>query len=221
MDVAATIQTWINVLTHPNEETFAQERQKPTANLTTALIWIVIAAVVTAVFGFISSRFIFAAQGSLMMPMLNQMDMPPEARAQLAQLLSSGLMTGMLGGASLFAIILAPIGFLISVGIYYLIARVLGGTGDYGRYAYLIAVFQAPISIILAVVSWVPILGGCVGLIGWIYSLVLTFYATKVEHNLTSGKAIAVIVIPIVVLLALFACFGVAILAMIASLSNR
>jgi hypothetical protein len=221
MDVSATIQTWINVLTHPSEETFVQERQKPNANLTTALIWIVIAAVISAVFGFIAARSMFAAQSPMMLQMFDQMDLPPEARTQMAELFSSGLMTGIMGGASVFSIIWVPIGFLISVGIYYIIARILGGTGDYGRYAYLIAVFQAPLTILLAVIGWVPFLGGCLGLISAIYSLVLTFYATKVEHNLTSGRAIAVIVIPIVIVIALVVCFGAAILAMIASLSNK
>jgi hypothetical protein len=221
MNVAATIQTWLNVLTHPSEETFAQERQKPEANLTTALIWIGIAAVVSAVFGFITAQFMFATQGPMLLQMFDQMDLPPEAREQMAEFLSSGLMTGMMGGASVFSIIFVPIGFLISVGIYFIVARILGGEGEYGRYAYLIAVFQAPLSIILAVIGWVPFLGGCLALISWIYSLVLTFYATKVEHNLTAGKAIAVIVIPILVLIALFACFGVAIIGMIAALSNN
>jgi hypothetical protein len=222
MDIAATFRTWLNVLTHPSEETFAQERQKPEANLTTALIWIVIAAVVSAVFGFITAQFMFAAQGPMLSQMFDQMDLPPEARDQITQLLSSGPMAGMMGGASVFSIILAPIFFLIWAGILHLVAQALGGSGDYGRYAYLLAVFQAPLTIILAIIGLVPFLGGCLGFIGWIYGLVLTYYATKVEYNLPSGRAIAVVIIPMLVVLAFFACIAIAFAGMFAALfSNR
>ena len=50
MDFAGIFQTWITVLTKPSEATFEAERQKPNANLTTAIIWIVIAAVILAIF---------------------------------------------------------------------------------------------------------------------------------------------------------------------------
>ena len=156
-----------------------------------------------------------------MAPMINQMDLPPEAKTQMTQMLSSGLMTVLVGGASLFSIVLVPIFFLISVGIYYLVARALGGSGDYGRYAYLVATYQAPISIILAVVSIIPLLGSCVSVIGWIYGLVLTYYATKVEHNLTSGKAIAVIVIPVLIVFAFFACIFIAFAGIFAALMKN
>jgi hypothetical protein len=221
MDIAATIQTWVYVLTHPDEATFEQERHKPNANLTTALIWIVIAAVISTILSFVASRFYFAAQTSMMMQMFERMDLPPEARDEMAQLFSSGLMAAVMGGASVFAIILTPILFLIGVGILHLIARALGGTGDYGRYAYLLAVFQAPLNIALAVVGLVPVLGGCVAFFGWIYGLVLTYYATKVEQNLTAGRAIAVVVIPLIIGIVLFACVIIAVVGMFASLMNR
>jgi hypothetical protein len=93
----------------------------------------------------------------------------------------------------------------------------LGGTGEFGNYAYLNAVFQAPLSIVQAVVSLVPFLGGCVSLILTIYGLVLAYYATKVGHNLTSGKAIAVVIIPIIIVLVLFGCFFFAIFGLVAA----
>jgi len=53
MDLNTTIQSWMNVLTHPNEVTFDEERSRPQATLGTALIWVVIAAVIGSVLGWI------------------------------------------------------------------------------------------------------------------------------------------------------------------------
>ena len=206
MNLSSVFQTWLNVLTHPNEETFVQEGEKPDANLTTALIWIVIAGIVAAVFGYIGSSLALNAQGPMMQQMIDQMDLPPEAKAELGALFSGGFMAGMLGAASFASIFITPIFFLIGVGILHLIARMMGGTGEFGKYAYLVAVFQAPLTIVQAVVGLVPILGGCISLVATIYGFVLTYFATKVAHNLTSGKAIVVVIIPIGILFVLFSC---------------
>jgi hypothetical protein len=215
MDIAGAIQTWTYVLTHPDETTFAQERQKPQANLTTALIWVVIAGVIAAIFGFIGASLALSAQGPMFAQILEQMDLPPEARAQMEAMLSGGMVTGIVGASSVATIFLTPIFFLIGTGILHLIARALGGTGEFGSYAYLVATFQAPLIIIRSVVALLPFLGACLGAIALIYSLVLLYYATKVAHSLPSGRAIAVVVIPIVLLLAFFACIIVAVIAFI------
>ena len=57
---------------------------------------------------------------------------------------------GTTGGtfASLSLIIVGPIGFLISVGVYHVIASILGGRGQFGSYAYLLATFGAPLMIV-------------------------------------------------------------------------
>lgn len=221
MDFAAIWQTWLNVLTHPGEAAFEQERVKPNATLGTALIYVIIGAVVAAIFSFIGAGLTLPSQMMMVQRMLAQADLPPEVKSQLGGWLTGGVMTGMAGVGGVFSIISAPIGFLIGVGILYLIARLLGGTGDFGNYAYLIAIFQAPLTIVEALVSLVPVLGGCVAAILGIYSLVLTYYATKVAHNLTSGKALAVILIPIGVIVLLVLCVVALIVIVAVSTSKQ
>jgi len=126
-----------------------------------------------------------------------------------------------MGGAGLSSIVTTPLFFLIGAGLFYLIGRMLGGQGDLGRYAYLLASFQAPLGIVTALLGLVPMLGGCLGLLLSIYSLVLTFFATKVGLNLSSGKAIAVIVIPVAVLLLLMICFVGSIAGLLFSMQNQ
>jgi hypothetical protein len=219
MDISAIFQTWRNVLTKPGELVFEEERTKPEATLTTALIWIVGAAIVAAVLGLL--RGLIFVNSGFMDQMISQMKLPPEAAQQVNTLLSRGAMGGMMGGASLASIIFTPLGFLIGAGILHLIATLLGGRGNFGNYTYLLASFQAPIALINAVLSFVPVVGVCLTGILSIYSIVLTYFATKVEYNLTSGKAIAVVLIPVLFVILLLACVVFGMIGMIMSLNNR
>jgi hypothetical protein len=205
MNLSETWQTWVRVVTSPGEPTFEAERLKPQATLTTALIWMLIAGAVAAVLGLIQSALAAGTVQTTVTQLLAQADLPLETRAQLEQILNSGVLGG-LGGASLASIIMVPVGFLVGTGILYLIAKLLGGTGEFGRYAYLNASFTAPLTILSSLLSVIPVLG-CLSLFISIYQLVLTYYSTKVEHNLTSGKALVVVLLPLIVVLLLVFCF--------------
>lgn len=133
-------------------------------------------------------------------------DLPPEMRRQMAQ-----LMGPMLGGASLLSIITVPVFFLIGTFITHLLATALGGRGDYGKFAYLTATFQSPIVAANAAIAIVPVLGGCVVFLVSIYSYVLAYYAVRVNYDLTSGRAIAVVLIPFALLVLLMLCVGLAV----------
>jgi len=217
MDFTGIIQTWIRVLSGPNEGTFEREQESPNATLTTALIWTVIAAVVAAVFGFIQS-LIFASSAQGIMGMISQMDLPPESSAMINQMMAGGLLTGMSGVGAFLGILITPIAFLIGVGIIHLLANMLGGRGDFGRYAYLAAAIGAPISIVNAFLGFIPVVGGCVGLLLTLYSIVLNYFAIKVGYSLSSGRAIAVILIPLVVGLAAVLCIAFFVFAAVAGL---
>ena len=217
MNLSDTWQTWLRVLTNPNEATFEAERQKPGATLGTAAIWMLIAGVVTGVLGFLQSIVMAGAIQGAIPQMLEQFDLPPETEAQLAPLLNSGALGGM-GAANLWSIVSVPVGFLIGAGILWLLARLLGGTGDYGRYAYLIAAFVAPLTILTALLGLIPLAGSCIAFIIYIYQLVLTYYATKVEHQLSSGRAITVVLIPVIVALLLIMCLVFAFVGMLATI---
>jgi hypothetical protein len=206
MNIADIWQTWLKVVTHPEEATFEEERIKPNATLGTALIYIVIAAVIAAIFSFIGSSLMMPTQMDMVRQMLEQAELPPELKAQFGEWLTAGAMTGLAGAASVFSIIWAPIGFLIGVGLLYLFARMLGGNGEFGNYAYLLAVAQAPLTILQAILGLIPFMGPCLVLVTTIYGLVLAYYATKVAHNLSSGRAITVLVLPVVIIIALALC---------------
>lgn len=198
MDFGAMFQTWVNVLTKPGEATFEQERSSPQATLATAMIWIAVAAVILAIFSSISVLIGgFLNMGQLLLTE----DLPPEF---------AGLMVGAGGGGIIMVfcltLIFAPIGFLIGSGIYFAIAKALGGTGSFEEQSYLLATFTAPIMIVNGVIGLVPFLGGCFSFFLSIYQLVLSYFAIKTAHNLDTGRAIAVVLIPVAIALFCVIC---------------
>ena len=219
MDISAILQTWRTVLTKPGELVFEGERAKPEATLTTALIWIVGAAIVAAVLGLL--RGLIFVNSGVMNQMISQMKLPPAAAQQMNTLLAGGMLGGMMGGASFASIISIPLFFLFGTGILHLIANLLGGRGNFGNYAYLRASFTAPIALINAVLSFIPVAGVCLTIILAIYSIALTYFATKVEYNLTSGKAIAVVLIPVALVILIIGCAAFGMIGLIMSMNNR
>ena len=220
MNFALIFQTWINVLTHPGEPVFVQEREKPYATLSTALLWIVITAVVGSLLSWVRS-LLFVGMGGMgvMLEQMQQANLPPEMRDMMQGLLANGLFTGLAGGLGLvMTIILTPIFFLLGTGLFHLVARLLGGKGDFGRFAYLTATYGAPIQLISALLGFVPLLGGCVGVLLGLYSLVLLFFAIKVEYSFSDGKSIGTIVLTVVGTLVICGCAAVTVGGTIAAL---
>lgn len=219
MNFSEMWQTWLKTTTSPNDATFEELRQKPDANVTTAIIWMAIYGAVSAAVGIIGG-FVAAGTMSSMMPQLmSEMNLSPTEAAQAEQFLRmfSGGGLGMVGVASLANIVTVPLFFLVGVGIYYLLARLLGGAGDFGRYAYLNAAFAAPLGILNTLLSLVPFVG-CISPFITIYSLVLVYFATKVEHQMSSGRAIMVVLFPLLAVLALMACLVLGLIGMFMSL---
>lgn len=205
-------QTWLNVVTHPGEPVFEAERQRPEATLSTALIWMAIAAVISGIAALISGFMFRNSVRSMggVSGILSQLNLPTELTSQIdptaLDVVARTQSTGAIISGAFWSLIFVLLGFLIGVGILYLVARMLGGTGVYGRYAYLVASYGAPLSIVSTLLGFVPFVGGCVGLLLSIYGIILTYFATKVEHGLTQGKAIATVVIPVAILLVLILC---------------
>lgn len=221
MNIGGWLQSWINVLTRPGEPAFEAERTKPHAQLSTALIWVSLAAVISGLISWLSARFMVRRVGNIasMTGLLENAGLPPEVLTQIQNV--PGLVPTP-GIMSLFWMIVGSIlGFLIFVGLLHLTARILGGTGNFGMYAYLMAAFFVPLNLLSSVVGLVPLAGGCIAAIIWIYELVLAYFATRVEHKLSSGRAIVVVLIPLILLALVAACALAAMLTVLLPLISR
>lgn len=208
MNFGSMFQTWMKVLTSPGADVFLAEREKPSATLTTGLVWIILAALVTALLGLLRTQLNASSLDGLA-EMVGLM--PPDLRGYMEMILNND---SLISNASLSSIIITPLFFIIGVGILHLVASVLGGRGQFGRYAYLNATFAAPLAMISSLLGFVPVVGGCLGGILTIYGWVLTYFATKVEYGLSDGRAIVVVLAPILAVFVLVLCVAVLAIAL-------
>jgi hypothetical protein len=93
-------------------------------------------------------------------------------------------------------VILAPISFLIMQGVYWVLAKALGGKGEYRQQAYFASLFTAGVYI-LSILCIVPCLGSIVSLALLILVIYLEYVLIMAVHKLGSWKAALVAVAPI------------------------
>jgi hypothetical protein len=171
------------------EEFFA--REAPSASGKSTFLSVLVLAGVTAVFSAISALIgggIAAALGTV--------------EAQGASVVQAAL-TSFCGG-----ILSTVIGFYLGSGIFYVLARIFGGQGDFSTQSYLLSLFEVPLGIVVAVlslVSAIPVAGTCIAGIASLgvsaYTLILLVRALKVAHDMTTGRVVTAVLVPVVILL--------------------
>ena len=184
---------WLKVL-QMTEDFLGQEA--PRASGSNVLISLAILAVATAILGAISSGI-----SSLLGTSFQSQFLPPEYQELAGASLGGGVV-----GALCSGLIGTFIGFYLGNGLIYLGARIFGGTGDFGTQTYLQSLFAVPLGIVSGAAGLIPCLGAFVALAVSIFGLVLSVRAVKVTHNLDTGKAVAAILVPMVILFLILMC---------------
>lgn len=108
--------------------------------------------------------------------------------------------------------ILAPISFLLIQGVYWVLARLLGGKGEYREQAYLASFFYAGVYL-LSILALVPCLGSIVSIALMILLLYLQYLLVIQMHKISNGKAVVVVVAPIIAGIILYIALYIAIMA--------
>ena len=109
-------------------------------------------------------------------------------------------------------LIMTPLSFFVGAGVQFLGARLFGGTGDFKSHLYLLALIQVPVTLLGGVTSllaFVPIIGLIAGLAGFglsIFALIITVRAIKAVHNLPTGRAVAGLILPPIILIFIIGC---------------
>ena len=97
-------------------------------------------------------------------------------------------------------VILAPIGGVIGVfvvaGIAHLLVRLVVGATNSGFGA---TFWVASYTAVTSLVSWIPVIGGLLSL----YGIYLSVVGIREMHGTTTGKAVLVVLIPVIVILVL------------------
>jgi hypothetical protein len=205
-------EVWREVFTHPSEQTFLRILADPTASPQRAFIWVA----VLAVFGGL-------IQGLLL----------PSLGTELSTRISTGV--GLICGAIVVPIF-AIIGLALWAVIQHFLSTLFGGTGTYNRMVYALGSISAPTSLVGVVVSAFTALIGLVtkgvgnmvsfclapiSLAVGIYAIVLQVQAIKAVEKLDTGRALLVILVPLILVIILgVVCVFLALIPIISNSSG-
>lgn len=200
------LQASLKAITGPSVANFRRLAQNPKASLGQGLLWVAIAAAISSLISGVlftifpnnlyQYRAIFEQFGQ-------SENLPMDFFAAGAPTIVS-LATTLICGIPV-AIVVSVLATLFMAGLYQLVAKLLGGGGDYSRLVYMLALVQAPISIITSIISPIPYLN-CLGIFIGIYVIVLQVLAIESVHLFGVGKAVVTLFVPGLVLCLLIAC---------------
>jgi hypothetical protein len=109
----------------------------------------------------------------------------------VVQALTSGTSAGLL--------LLIPLLFFFAMGLLYWLARAAGGHGVFVQQVYTTLLFVTPCGLIVGALSLIPLAGSFLsaflGVILFVYCIVLQCFATIAVHQMEGGKATAVTVV--------------------------
>jgi len=188
------IQTWLSFF-GMTEDLFLAEEEKANTEDTflSVLVYTIASVVIFMVTGFVNFREVLV--------ILNEYTEGP------------GFNIGMVFFFILIGtVIMTPLSFYLTVGLQYLGARIFGGSGDFKSHAYLMALIMVPATVLGGVVSFlafIPVIGFLAGLAGFgisIYTIFLNVRLIKSAHNMTTGLAVASIIVPPIILSAIGGC---------------
>ncbi|MBI9049143.1 MAG: YIP1 family protein [Anaerolineaceae bacterium] len=206
------IQTWIDALTNPNTEMYAELAQAENAKTNTAWLWVFIGALVGAVI----SSILTAIFGNPAMTQIASMIGETSAEIPLEQTGIGSILIGIVCGAPLGAL-LGTLFFALGIVIQNWIANMFGGEGSLDSFAFVYAAFSAPIGIVTSTLAAIPFVGPLLsGLVG-LYSLYLAALTLHVVKRLSWGKAIIVLLIPLILVAILFGCLAALLVPIIIS----
>jgi len=107
--------------------------------------------------------------------------------------------------ASMTHIVLQPLVFFFVAGLLFIVAKGLGGKGTFLEHAYAMALFYVPLSIVIVVLNYVPVIGSTAITILNLYELVLLVLGLVASHRFTVGRsALVVVAAPILFFLVAF-----------------
>ncbi len=174
---------YIKVLTKPSAQTFAEEIGKASWDI----VWIqlLIYAVVGAILSYLAR---------LISPNPYNFASNPSTAA-----LPTSTLQAITLGTSFGLIIFIPLGFFISMGILYLIAKAFKGSGTFLQQSYAGLLFGVPLGIISLLLSLIPFLGSIASFALSIYSIVLNVFSIMAVHRLSGGKATLVVLLPAII----------------------
>jgi hypothetical protein len=167
-------------------------REAPRASGSNALISVLIMTAISIVFSTITTLVGTGLQATMV---------PAEMQGEMFAVTGSAVVYSICCGAILY-----PVAFYLGSGVLYLIARLFKGEGDFNTQVYLQSLYTVPIGAVsaaLSLVNLIPFAGqavfGLASLFVGAYIFVLTVRMLKVVHNIPQGRAVAVLLAPLII----------------------
>lgn len=210
---------YLRVLTKPSAATFAEEMGKADWNV----VWIELAAyaVINAIFSYLFFQEIFHILLSI--PQLSVIfnNPNPLTGSSSSYLLTPAYIQASALNNALTQLIYVPIGVFFSTGIYYLIAKIFKGKGEFLTQLYTTLLFWIPLNAISLLLLLIPLVGWLVAFALSIYSIFLFIYMFMAVHRFSGGKATLVYFIPAIIAFILIAIVATALGFLIYSIMHN
>jgi hypothetical protein len=167
------LRVWIKAITQPSTASFQEILNDPSATRRRGLTWILIAGLFYALRAFLALMYtpVYGDSYSL-------------------------------GAFSYFLACLVPIiaaillmVFYLAMGIIGIIAKIMGGKGNFNHFLYITSSFFAPLLLIDLIIFYIPYVNVLAYLI-LIYAWVLLVIAVMTEYKFKVGRAIIALIIP-------------------------
>lgn len=155
-------EVWQRAVTDPSEETYETIISDPAITTGRAYTWVAVSAAISAM---------ISAIGSLINPNV------------------AGLEIGQYICAVPLAAVFAPIGLMIGTVIINIFAKAMDGSGSFDRLIIGFAAVNAPLTVIVAAIGLVPVIGPILVLLVGLYGMYLIVIVTKVVHRFGWAKA--------------------------------
>ncbi len=112
--------------------------------------------------------------------------------------------------AALAYMVFLPLVFLAFVGLFYAIARGVGGKGTFLDQAYATALYYVPVVAIVTIMNRVPVVGHTIGIVVSVYEIALMAIAIAASQRIKIGRSVLVLVVtPVLLFLATFVIVSV------------
>ena len=210
------LQAMMKAVTSPKTATFRNLAQNPKASAGQGFLWVAItAAIASLVSGVLFTIFpnwdlpireFLRSMGQYgdISPMEEFFAGQRTGIFSFAITLVCGVPLGVLG---------ALLGLAIGAGLMHVSASLLGGRGDYGKMVYMLALVQAPVTLVNSLLVPIPYLG-CLSFLIGLYFFVLVILAIEGVYQFGVGKAALAYFIPVIVVCLAVVCIAVGIIAL-------
>ncbi len=200
----AFYDVWLTVLASFDIESYESVLNDPEAGAGRGFEWIAYTGIIS---GLLAP---FSLMGN---PQFSELMAMPEIQGLFGNMGTTAFMVIMALVLALLTPIISVIGLAVSAGIQNFFALMFGGNGTYGRTAYALAAYLAPMTILIAALGVIPLVGQCATSLLGLYNIVLNVRALRAAHSISIWQALGVMFAPAMMML-IFGCVFVLIVGL-------